>query len=313
MLNAQRGIVRGFKDNHGCRIAVLVSRSPIELPDGSGSVCVVRDIAERRRAEMALRAAKEDAELASRTKSEFLANMSHELRTPLNAIIGFSETMVKEMFGPMGSPRYCEYANDIRDSGRHLLGIIGEILDMSKVEAGQTDLREGPMDLRAVVTAAMRLIRSRTETSGFTVTLSIPDDALIYGDERLMKQIVLNLASNAFKFTPAGGQVSIKVRHRPDGGYTLAVRDNGIGIAADDLARVMQPFGQVDNALARSKGGTGLGLPLVRAFVELHGGHFRLLSRLGRGTAALATFPPSRTLTRNDPGSRRRGGSALAS
>ncbi|NNG05253.1 MAG: HAMP domain-containing protein [Inquilinus sp.] len=297
----------------GSRVAVLVSRSAIELPNGAGSVCVVRDITERKRSEIALRAAKEDAELASRTKSEFLANMSHELRTPLNAIIGFSETMVNELFGPVGSPRYGEYANDIRESGRHLLGIIGEILDMAKIEAGKLDLDDGPMDLGSVVTAAMRLVHSRAESPDLSVTVAVADDAVLYGDEKLVKQIILNLASNAFKFTPAGGLVSIKVRYRADDGLTLAVRDNGVGIARGEIAKAMQPFGQVDSTLSRAQGGTGLGLPLVRAFTELHGGNFRLLSGFGRGTVALVDFPPVRTRRRNKPNKRRPADRARAS
>jgi signal transduction histidine kinase len=262
-----------------------------------GAVATFTDITDQEEATAALRGAKEQAELANRTKSEFLANMSHELRTPLNAIIGFSQIMTQQMFGPLGSPRYREYAGDVLSSSQHLLQIINDILDMAKIEAGRVELHEAPVALGPLFDDCLRLVRERAHTGEVRLKHDLPDQIPeLLADERLVKQILLNLLSNAVKFTPRGGTVSLQARLAVDGALMLSVADTGIGIAADDIAKVLQPFGQVDSTYARSHGGTGLGLSIVRALVELHGGSFRLESELGQGTTASVRFPAARSL-----------------
>jgi PAS domain S-box-containing protein len=261
-----------------------------------------QDITERKEAEAALREAKEAAELANRTKSDFLANMSHELRTPLNAVIGFSEIMSNEVMGPLGHERYKNYAQDIRDSGMHLLNIINDILDVSKAEAGMLDLSEEELDLNAIVETAVRLVRQRAETGGVRLLVELPENLpWILADARRMKQVLLNLLSNAVKFTPERGEVRIGARLMRDGRLTVQVADEGIGIPAQDLDRVLEPFTQVDSSLTRRHEGTGLGLPLTRALIEMHGGELHLDSTPGKGTVASITLPTERLLTEAAP------------
>ena len=281
----------------GGRVPVLVSWSPIELRDDHrpGAVCVVRDITEIKETESALLAAKERAELASRSKSEFLANMSHELRTPLNAIIGFSETMKHQIFGPLGTPKYEEFAADIHASGQHLLEIIGELLDMSKIEAGKAEISEDWFDLRRTAESVIRLINARRIGNETPVELRADAQAPLFGDELLVKQILINLLTNATKFTAPDGRISLRIRRLPNGGLAFAVRDNGIGIERADIPAVLEPFVQVDAALARKHSGIGLGLPLVRAHARMHGARFRLLSRPNYGTVAIVEFPAARS------------------
>ncbi|MGP1256853.1 MAG: PAS-domain containing protein [Kiloniellales bacterium] len=260
-----------------------------------------QDITERKRVELALRSAKETAEIANRTKSEFLANMSHELRTPLNAIIGFSEIMKNETMGPLGGERYRAYAEDIWDSGTHLLNIINDILDVSKAEAGMLDLAEEELIVAEVAGAALRLVRQRAEAGGVTVDVSLPEQLpMIWADQLRMKQILLNLLSNAVKFTPAGKRVSLRAEVRADGDLAIEVADQGIGISEEDLERVLEPFTQADSSLSRRHQGTGLGLPLTRALLEMHGGQMRLESTKGKGTVATITLPASRLISAPD-------------
>jgi signal transduction histidine kinase len=241
--------------------------------------------------------ARDAAESGNRAKSAFLANMSHELRTPLNAIIGFSELITQEIFGPLGDKRYGEYATDILNSGRHLLEIINDVLDLSKVEAGQMSLRESSVEIGELVDSCGRLLGERARNGSLSLRLDVsPGIPAIHADPVRLKQIVLNLASNAIKFTPAGGTVTISARIHADGGVALSVTDTGIGIRHEDIAVAMMPFGQIDSSLARRHEGTGLGLPLCRALVEMHGGTLTLDSETGKGTRATVLLPASRVL-----------------
>jgi len=244
-----------------------------------------------------LRRAKEAADAANRAKSEFLANMSHELRTPLNAIMGFSEIIKDEILGAIGVPQYQEYARDIYNSGSHLLEIINDILDLSKVEAGRFELLDEPIVIWEVVESVERLVAGRAVARNVAVVNLLPR-ALprLNADKRALKQMCANLMTNAIKFTPAEGQVSIRGYARDDNGISLAIEDTGIGIATEHLGLVLAPFGQVDSALAREHQGTGLGLPLVKAMVELHGGRLDIQSEVGKGTTVTLHFPPERTL-----------------
>ena len=248
---------------------------------------------QREAAYEALRLAKEKAEAANRIKSGFLATMSHELRTPLNAIIGFADIMRQEVFGALGNEQYRGYAADIHDSGTHLLQIINDFLDLSKAEVGKLELHEGVFDLRRTVRAVRQLtkesIRAARLADAFDLALDLP---LLRADERKTKQVLLNLVANAVKFTPAGGRVVLEGRFEPNTGLTVAVTDTGIGIAPGDIRRVLEPFEQVDSAQARRHQGTGLGLPLVKAIMELHGGTIDLRSQPGIGTVVSETFPP---------------------
>ena len=234
------------------------------------------------------------AEGANRAKSEFLANMSHELRTPLNAINGFSEMMVGEMYGPLGDPRYGEYASDILSSGQHLLALINDILDMSKIEAGKMHLRFEPISLEEVADSAIRLVRNRAEAVGVALTLDLPTLPDIEADYRAIKQVLLNLLSNAIKYTPRGGSIVITAEPKADvmgGRIKVSVTDTGIGIPQEDLARLAKPFEQVDSHLARTTSGTGLGLALTKSLVEMHNGVLTLESTPGEGTVVSFVLP----------------------
>jgi signal transduction histidine kinase len=234
-----------------------------------------------------------ELEAASRHKSEFLANMSHELRTPLNAILGFSEVLAERMFGEVNE-KQAEYLQDILSSGRHLLSLINDILDLSKVEAGRLELELGQFHLPTALDNALTLIRERATRHGITLAQAV-DRAVgnIVADERKVKQIVLNLLSNAVKFTPDGGEVRLTATPAPDG-ITIAVSDTGIGIAPEDQAAIFEEFRQVGRDDARKQEGTGLGLTLARKFVELHGGRISVQSQVGKGTTFTFTLPGTR-------------------
>jgi signal transduction histidine kinase len=257
-------------------------------------VTLLRD---RAAAHEALRLAKEEAEAANRGKSGFLATMSHELRTPLNAIIGFSEMMMREVLGALDNEQYRTYVADIHESGTHLLQIINDILDLSKAEAGKLDLIEDVFDLRDTIQSVRQLISARVADGGLSESVELAAGfPLLRGDERKTKQVLLNLVTNAVKFTPPGGHIAITGRFDPSTGVTLTVSDTGIGIAPDDLGRVLKPFEQVDSTFSRAHDGTGLGLPLVKAIMELHGGTLELCSEVGAGTQVHATFPVARAV-----------------
>jgi PAS domain S-box-containing protein len=257
----------------------------------------IQDITDRKQTEDALRRAQMDAEIANRAKSQFLANVSHELRTPLNAIIGFSEIMNGELMGTLGSPVYKEYASDIHESGRHLLAIINDILDLSRVEAGQTALNESIIEIQNLVTACLILVQGKANASGLTLSIeSSPSVPMVRGDERLLKQTLLNLLSNAIKFTPGGGSIQISTTVTAKG-LEVAVTDSGIGMSEAELAKVAKPFVQLENWLVRKYEGTGLGLSISKAFCELHGGRLEIASAPGRGTTAMIHLPASRLVT----------------
>jgi len=254
----------------------------------------IQDITERKLTELAVTAARDDAVVANRAKSEFLANMSHELRTPLNAILGFSEMMQREVFGPLGVPKYREYVGDILKSGRHLLDVLSDIMDVSRVEVGKIDFEPEDISIRQLADACKVIIGGRIRDKRQHFSVAIRRGAgTIHADPRLAKQVLLNLLSNALKFTPVGGRIELTARRTRAGEIALSVADTGIGIAPEDIARVVEPFVRVEGALARSHEGTGLGLALTKSFIELHGGRLEIESRLGKGTTVTVYFPAS--------------------
>ncbi len=251
----------------------------------------------RHATEARLRDAKDEAERASRAKSEFLAKMSHELRTPLNAIIGFSQIIAGQLLGPVGTARYAGYAADIERSGQHLLQIISEILDLTKIETGKFVLHEHDVDLLPLVQETIDLMRPLAENRGLSVTFEANRrDIRMRGDDLRIKQILLNVLSNATKFTEPSGQIKVSIVRELDRGIVIAVTDTGIGIPAADLVRVLEPFEQVGTHAVANTGGTGLGLPLARELSQLHGGTLVLESEPGRGTTVKVSFPEGRVL-----------------
>ncbi len=308
-------IVLSGMENDGVAMSALQEGAQDYLIKGQGDgnliTRAIRYAIERKSVEGQLVAAKNSAEAASRAKSEFLANVSHELRTPLNAIIGFSEILKQELRGPLGHPAYGDYVRDIHESGTHLLAVINDILDLSKIEIGQLTLSETPTDLGNVIESCLRIMRGRALQAGIEMSARIPPDLpLLNADDRMLKQVVLNLLSNAVKFTPKGGVVAIAAGTdvsadidagsgpEAEAGVFLRIADTGIGIAPEDIDRAMLPFVQIDSSLQRKYPGTGLGLPLARSMIELHGGRIELQSAAGAGTTVTVCFPASRNLSR---------------
>jgi two-component system cell cycle sensor histidine kinase PleC len=277
------------------RHQVRLRESERRLMATIGDLSASRAKLERQKSELSVananyQAEKDRAEAANRAKSEFLANMSHELRTPLNAILGFSEILKNQMFGPLGSDKYREYSRDIHESGKHLLNVISDILDMSKIEAGHMRISCGTVDLAPLIEETLRLTMLQAEKKHILVRQSCPDSLLTVADRRAMKQILLNLLSNAMKFTNAGGQVEVRAR-KVDGAVTLTIADTGIGIPKSALQKIGQPFEQVQSQYAKSKGGSGLGLAISRSLAHLHGGAMRIRSEEGKGTIISVRIP----------------------
>ena len=233
-----------------------------------------------------------EAEAANASKTAFLANISHELRTPLNAILGFSELIARECLGPVGNPRYKEYAGDIHNSGSHLLSLINDLLDVAKIEAGRMEVEPQMVETERTLASALKFVGSRARERGQTLTIAVDQSAaFLYADERALKQIVINLTSNAVKFTQDGGRIDVSATRNPQGDFELTVADNGPGISRDKIDRIFAPFSQVDNRYDRQSGGTGLGLALVRGLCELHGGRAWIESEPGKGTRAIVVLP----------------------
>ena len=288
-------------------LELALSRSRVPLGGSTGKddriflTYTFRDISERRRSEQALQTAMQEAVAANRAKTEFLANMSHELRTPLNAIIGFSEMIHGEIFGAMPSPRYREYAGDITDSGKHLLEVINEILDMAKIESGEFQLEEDVVKLADLVERCLRLARGAPGAARLGFEKTIPEELpQLRGDPRLIRQAIINVLANAVKFTPEGGTIGVAVA-KVDFGLVVRINDTGIGIPADEIPRVLQPFYQVDSQLSRRYEGTGLGLALVNAYLELHQGKLVIESVVGKGTTVSLFFPATRFIEVHAP------------
>jgi PAS domain S-box-containing protein len=260
-------------------------------------LAIVRDISERKRAadeELALTL--QNLSAASDAKSSFLATMSHELRAPLNAIIGFSELMLGEPLGPLGHLRYREYLNDVKVSGDHLLAVINDILDLSRINAGKVHLAEQNVCLSDIVKDAFRMVDNQARLPSLALAMDVPETLPhVCGDERRIKQIILNLLSNAIKYTPAGGAITVAAENAADG-LVLKVCDTGVGIAKADLPIVLERFGQVNNRLSRKHEGTGLGLPLAKQLIELHGGSLTIESEVGGRTKVAIKFPAGRVI-----------------
>lgn len=255
----------------------------------------MEDITQRRNVEIALREAKVQSDLANRSKSEFLANMSHELRTPLNAIIGFSDIIYKQAFGAVGRPEYTEYAHEINESGKHLLQVINDILDVSRIEAGDRQLNEGVVDMNKTVLAAIEMLAPKIDAQKIVMANLVTDvTPKLIGESHAIKQMLVNLLSNAVKFTPENGRVSIHAEVDGDGQMHVSVTDTGVGLTDEEIEKALSPFGQVNASFNKSESGTGLGLTLVQSLMSLHGGSFELFSQKGVGTTATLIFPPKR-------------------
>ena len=326
---SQRPEVYGLR-KHGTEFPAQASVTRVTLGDEEIFTVILHDITERKQAEEALinseRAlqdrveelertrsaleeqgdkltrlaedlaiARDEAESANRSKSAFLASMSHELRTPLNAVIGFSEIIKDERFGPTGSPQYQQYAQDIFEAGRHLLALINDILDLSKVESGKAELHEDFVDFPSLVQSAVMLVRARAEKHGVEIEEQIESGLpLLQADERKLKQVLANLLSNAAKFSNPGGKIVVKAWCRDESGFVFQVMDNGIGMAPEDIPTALSTFGQVDSRLSRESEGTGLGLPLSKSLIELHGGTLDLQSQVRAGTTVTVRLPAVR-------------------
>jgi PAS domain S-box-containing protein len=295
-----QGAVRQFLTRHrfGSRTLWVELRAiTMNFAGHPASLAVFQDVTDAKEHERLLVEAKEAAEAANRTKSEFLASMSHELRTPLNAILGFSDMIMLEAFGPAGNPRYVEYAKDIHESGTLLLRLINDVLDLAKMEAGKLSLVEELFDIADAVGAALRVTEPLASAGKIALgTEPAPTWFRLRGDQRRVTQVLINLLSNGVKFTPAGGRVTVSAGIGPGGAGIIGVSDTGIGISAEDLQRLTEPFVQLESTMTRRFRGSGLGLAIARSLTEMHGGRIAIDSEPGKGTTVRVAFPPERVL-----------------
>ncbi|OUR78096.1 hypothetical protein A9Q83_08930 [Alphaproteobacteria bacterium 46_93_T64] len=281
----------------GKRIDVELEASALLYGDRPVMQIIARDISAQTKAQELLKIAKEEAEYAAQLKGTFLANMSHELRTPLNAVIGFSEIIKNEIYGKVGSEKYIEYAGDIHASGVHLLDLINDILDLSKVESGAQNISEDKVDIISLVDECMRLTEHQRNANNIKMSSYLSSVLpTVIADPKMIKQVVINLLSNAIKFTPQGGEVSIHCVVEGDGSLALSVQDTGIGIRKEDIAKALTPFVQVDSELSRKYQGTGLGLSLSKNLMELHNGQLKVDSEFGKGTTVTIYLPRDRVV-----------------
>ncbi|MFQ5954393.1 MAG: PAS domain-containing sensor histidine kinase [Kiloniellales bacterium] len=293
-----RGFTYPRLDDHGRKVHMRVSGTPIFNADGTfvGYRGTAADVTAEVEAVQALRAARDEAQLANTAMSEFLANMSHELRTPLNAIVGFSEVMKHQTLGALGNARYLEYTKDIHDAGNHLLDLINDILDLSKVESGKDELHEEVLEIGVLLDSVYKLVSGRAERASVALEFDVARELpALRADERKLKQILVNLLSNAIKFTGAGGQVTFRAWYG-GGGMVFQVADTGIGIVAENIPIALAPFRQVEDGFARKYQGTGLGLPLAKSLAEMHGGSLDLQSEPGVGTTVTVRLPAARAI-----------------
>ena len=269
------------------------------MRDWSGTlICyegTVEDVTQKFEAELALRAALRQAELANRAKAAFLAAMSHELKTPLNAVLGFSEIIRDEVLGPVGQDSYRDYAADIHASGKRLLSIINDVLDVSRLEGGQLVIEARPTGARDVAEQAVAMARATTGENRSVVMELPPEVPILHVDQRRLSQALGNLIANAIKFTPAEGRITVCASVRPDGGVNFAIADTGIGMEEETIAAALEPFRQLDGSLARKFEGAGLGLSIARALCELHGGTLCIASAVGTGTTVTVSLPTERS------------------
>jgi signal transduction histidine kinase len=291
--------LREFRDNHFDQVAPLSRTAAREIADLDQAANALGEFLKNRdRREMELHAARDAAEAANRTKSAFLANMSHELRTPLNAIIGFSELITTQTLGPLGNERYLEYMHDIHAAGQRLHSVVNDILDMAKVELGSLELDVSTFPLKPLLGSCVSAAREEAKAKRIDVREHLPAHLpALLADERKLRQAVSNILSNAVKFTPEGGRVTMTVEWHHTLGIAISITDTGEGIPADKLESVLAPFGQADMSLSRKHEGAGLGLPLAKALVELHGGTLTLKSTVGAGTEVKIALPPERLAT----------------